>query len=157
MWLVLIGLCVFTAGAGVRVGRQLWLASAIEDFDRGSGRVVLSELVERGGRDYVSARVVVRYEVDGESFELETSGGDGRADPAPTAQALLGRYPVGVGVPVFYDPRAPRRASLTKNVRYGNDLGFALGLLALTIGFGAWLAVKRRRAAVTAQPGRDSM
>lgn len=149
-FIVLIGLCVFTLGAGVRVGRQMALAANIDDFERTSGEVALSELVERGGRDYVSARVVVRYEVDGETLELETSGNDGRADPAKSAQAFLGRYPVGVRVPVYYDPRAPHRASLTTTVRYSADLGFAIGLLAVTLAFGAWLAVRRRRTAAGA-------
>ena len=143
--LVLVGLIVFTMGSGVRVGRQLALASSIDSFERASGEVVLSELIERGGRDYVSARVVVRYDVAGEEYDLDTSGQDGRADPAPDAPSFLARYPVGVRVPVYYDPGAPKRASLTKTVRYANDLGFAVGLLLVTVGFGAWLAVRRRR------------
>ena len=44
----LVGLIVFTMGSGVRVGRQLALASSIDSFERASGEVVLSELIDEG-------------------------------------------------------------------------------------------------------------
>lgn len=145
MTLVLIGLCVFTVGGGVRVARQVQLASDIEHFDVVAGQVVLSELIERGGRDFVSARVVVRYEMDGTSHDLETSGNDGKADPAPDPGALLARYPLGVEVPVYVDPDDPDTASLTRDVSYTGDLGFFVGLLVVTLAFAAWLGIRRAR------------
>jgi len=96
------------------------------------GLVVASEVVRTGGGRGSTGyrpRVVYQYEVHGKALEADrVSHGEAIAKTQQHASHIVGRYPVGSNVPVFYDPDSPESAAL--------ETGFGIGAVAIP-GFGA--------------------
>ncbi len=67
----------------------------------------------RGTWLFLEPEITYRYEVKGRTYEASAVRPTGEmAGDAAQAQRLVRRYPVGIGVPVFYDPQNPNRAAL---------------------------------------------
>lgn len=150
-WLIAIFLYALTVYASWLSWERHQLVDAASRFEEVLGRVEGSAIKERGGTGQVSARVAVGYTVQGQSYELQTNGLDGRlSNPAQSgsaavdAEALVSRFPLGAPVAVFYDPRDPSVSALTRDIRGRRKLGSAAGTLFLSLGYTMWLWRRRR-------------
>ena len=149
-WILVILATVFTlAGAGV----SAW---GVVEYRRGQastnwptveGRVTRSWVDEEtstrteGNRRVTStmyqARVDYEYEVDGRMRRSRriSFGEYSTSDPAD-AEAIVGKYPAGGAVKVYYDPQMPERAALEPGVTFGNYFLLGIGLVFLFVGIG---------------------
>ena len=146
LWVVAMVLAMATVFATVRVGMRVQLAVAAKNFEPTNGTVVVSELVQRGGDQLPVARVLVEYEVDGAAQSLRTTGRDGLTPRFQTSHDVVAAYPVGSNVVVFHDPDRPARAALVQEVKYAGELGFAIGLLLVLVGYVVWIRRRGRQA-----------
>jgi len=144
-WLVLLATLVFFVAGSARLAPRLRLVAHADELRATSGVVTRSDVVEHGGRDYVTARVTVRYSVDGHEYILGTSGTDGRATPANSPDAFVVRHPVGARVALYYLPHSPQTSTLTRDVRIATDLGVLGVLAAVATALAASLLGRRRR------------
>ncbi len=110
----------------ILAGHHLWgLGRETRSYTRTRGRIVRADVEEiprtseEGGPQF---RPVVRYafEVGGRRYESErvsigSATGSGTSDPGD-ARRLVGRYPSGTEVDVWFDPRDPRRAVLVTGI-----------------------------------------
>jgi hypothetical protein len=126
-WWLYALLVLAVASSAVIGGTMFWgafrHASALDRYVLTHGQVTISKL-EREKR-LTTLRFVVRYEVDGKSYTVESAYGT----PERLAdRAVVERFPVGSKLPVYYDPTHPSRALLTRDVRYvGSLITFVLG------------------------------
>src|SRR6185503_3130358 len=145
-FVVLIGSLFLIGGTALfkGVGEHLWerwgsFFAAIESqrWVTTTGKVtraVVTYTTSRRARSYAPA-VRYKYSVGGESFVserfafvvTESVGEDGAA----VARAVVERFPTGGSVPVYYDPKNPKRATLDRGIPpvVGPTLGWLLVLL----------------------------
>lgn len=143
-WLTLVATLVFLVAGTARLAPQARLALHADELRAASGVVTRSDVLEHGGRDYVTARVTLEYSVDGRAYVLQASGRDGQSAPASSAEAFAMRHPVGARMAVFYLPDSPQISALTRAPDIAADLGF-LGFLAVVAVSLAWSLFRRRR------------
>ncbi len=143
-WLTLVATLVFLAAGAARLAPQARLALHADELLAASGVVTRSDVLEHGGREYVTARVTLEYSVDGRAYVLQASGRDGQSAPASSAEAFAMRHPVGARMAVFYLPDSPQISTLTRKPEIAADLGF-LGFLAVVAVSLAWSLFRRRR------------
>jgi hypothetical protein len=152
-WLIAAFLWAVTAYAGWLSYQRATLVDSADRFVEVIGKVEASAVKERGGTGQFSAAVLVAYEVGGKGYSLETNGldgkvarGEGSGSAAADANALIGRFPAGDLVTVFYDPEDPEVSSLTRKVEGGRGLGTAITTFLLSLGYSIWLLRRRKRA-----------
>jgi hypothetical protein len=84
--------------------------------------------------DSYTPHVAYTYQVNGVSYESYTiKFGENTYSSERTAQEIIGQYPVGQEVTVFYDPTDPDSAILEPGVSGGSYIVLSVGLLFLAI------------------------
>lgn len=121
---------------------EYWRGRASLSWPAADGEVMSSTVRERRGRrgPFYESDVEYRYAVGGVEFtgRRPSFGGVRLAERSPAvAYAELGGLEPGARVPVYYDPRDPRRSVLRPGSRR-EDLGFVA--IGLTL---AWAAAAR--------------
>ena len=146
-WVLLVFALVFSVAGTVRVAPRLALWAQRDSLQRVTGTVAASDVRSHGGRDYETARVVVRYEVHGDAHALRTSGADGLAIAAASPAAFVARYPAGAQTSVYVSPDDPSLASLTRDIDPTTDLAMLifLWLTAAALVASLWAHGSRRR------------
>lgn len=144
-WLALGAALTFLIAGSARLAPRVPLMLHKAQLHPTTGIVTSSGVLEHGGRDYVTARVTVRYTVDGSEYVLRTSGQDGLATRAGSPEAFVARHPVGARMPVYYLADSPEHSTLTREVDIAPDLVF-LGVLAVLATALAASLVRRPRA-----------
>ena len=152
-WFIVMFLAIGSAFLVWRAGGQVLLASGAASFKEAHGVVANSHTRARGGSDYVRAVVLIDYEVDGHTHQLEVSGRDGKSVFEPDPDVFVANHPVGEEVVVFYDPSSPGRASLTRDVSWTREAGLAGGALLVTVVFARWVWRRRRSSEEAPGPG----
>jgi hypothetical protein len=147
---VLIGLGVASAGLLVvwGSGGNLWLrwaafVGALRSRGWAETRGTVTRSVVAQGRYrrqvHYSAAIRYRYEVDGMAFEGERVDFVEQKLTFEAAQALVGRYPLGSDVRVFYEARTPARATLERTVPAIVPATLGWPITALVGGVVVWL------------------
>lgn len=144
-WVLLVFALMFSVAGTVRVGPRVALWAQRDALQRVIGTVAASDVVSHGGRDYETARVVVRYEVQGVAHSLRTSGADGLAIAAASPAAFVARYPVGTQTSVYVSPDDPSLASLTPDIDPTTDLAMLIFLWLTAAALAASLRGHRSR------------
>lgn len=131
IFLVVVGLR-YVSGGG-KVGK--W---ALAD-----GRILSAEIAERESMDaeskMVSRTPIIRYEyeVEGKRYESQRVSNVGlTSNWSPEIDELLGRYPAGSEVWVFYDPSDPSSAVLEPVAKLPDYARIMVGLLLIVLGIG---------------------
>jgi hypothetical protein len=94
------------------------------------------------------ADITYEYQVAGRKLDGHTASfaDISSSDPRP-AEAIVGRYPVGAAVTVYYDPAQPETSALEPGLAGGLILPLGIGASFTLIGLGlAWLLVRMTRA-----------
>lgn len=118
-------------------GRAIWLHRTISEFAATEGTVSISEV-----RDSGSLALVADYEVDGEGYTASNwMGIEGAGDRSD--EEVVAAFPVGSKVQVYYDPKHPDRATLSRDVQVAAPIVTALVLVVVT----GWVMMKLRMAA----------
>ena len=118
---------------GLWIARQARMRAAIEGFARTDGRVVISELRDKGNPGSGKwAKIAVSYTVDGRHYRASQAYGLPDQKKLSPAQ-LVARHPKGASMTVHYDPSDPSRASLTREVVVSTAVGATSLVLLATI------------------------
>jgi len=119
-------------------------ARASAEWPTVNGTVTSSRVqtTRRDGKNEYMPRVQYSYVVDGQSFSgTRITASDEYQKNRGSADDILGRYPSGTAVTVFYDPQDPARAVLEQglpgNVKVLLGAGVACLALAVLIGISA--------------------
>jgi hypothetical protein len=75
------------------------------------GKILESKVVSSSDGESTIAQILYSYEVNGIPLQSRSVGASGMM----TASDIVGRYPVGRAVQVFYDPELPGSAVLERN------------------------------------------
>jgi hypothetical protein len=116
-------------------GRALWLHKTIAGFEETVGTVSTSEI--HSGSDALA--FVADYEVDGKGYTANSwMGIEGAGDRSD--EEIVASYPVGTKVPVYYDPKHPERATLSRDVQVAAPIVTAMVLVLVT----GWVMMRLR-------------
>lgn len=123
----------FVASAAIRHYGEI-------DFPKTEGQIAASELEPNtgGGEAGYRRKIVYQYRVEGHDYEGNRIRFDeDSSDSLSEAREIVGAYPVGLAVDVFYDPNDPSQSALTTGLG-GADLMWAMLLLPFNL-FAVWL------------------
>jgi hypothetical protein len=116
-------------------GRALWLHKTIAGFEETVGTVSTSEI--HSGSDALA--FVADYEVDGKGYKANSwMGIEGAGDRSD--EEIVASYPVGTKLPVYYDPKHPERATLSRDVQVAAPIVTAMVLVLVT----GWVMMRLR-------------
>jgi len=138
--LLLLGVGFSVWGWGLIANARLSLS-----WPTTTGTVVHSEVTSHDSRSdgkttrMYSADVHYRYTVNGGQYSSDrVTLGDSSTSSAGGKQEIVGRYPAGARVMVYYDPDYPQSALLEAGPVFITYLPFAFGLLAIAAGVAAF-------------------
>ena len=152
-----VGQCAIIMGIGgvllALAGRQVLLAARSWSWRQVQGTVVNSYVMSssssgtiRGSGGQATYLVIVyKYTVEGQGYESQRWGFDGRrpkyGSRSPTSgkliwheSELLAAYPKGAPITVYYDPGEPASATITRSVGLITYLVFVLGMALVLVG-----------------------
>jgi len=152
-----VGQCAIIMGIGgvllALAGRRVLLAARSWSWRQVQGTVVNSYVMSssssgtiRGSGGQATYLVVVyKYTVEGQGYESQRWGFDGRrpkyGSHSPTSgkliwheSELLAAYPKGTPITVYYDPAEPTSATITRSVGLITYLVFVLGMALVLVG-----------------------
>ena len=124
-WVLLVFALVFSVAGTVRVAPRLALWAQRDSLQRVTGTIAASDVRSHGGRDYETARVVVRYEVHGDAHAAHVRRRRLAIMTASPA-AFVARYPAGAQTSVYVSPDDPSLASLTRDIDPTTDLAMLI-------------------------------
>lgn len=129
--------------------RQIMRANASTAWPAVTGVVTVAELGKHTGHDpddatTYSADISYDYVVNDRSYVNGTVnfGSVQTSDPS-TARRVLKRYPVGLQVPVYYNPADPQEAILEPGLDWGSWFLPIFGSIFLAVGVGVFFLLLR--------------
>ncbi len=139
--LTLVSLCLGSILTGSRLYylqdhlEQKWLSV--------EGEVVSSEVIgDRAFHPDIRYRYCVSNQEYLGSTDLNTPPFGGKRNRLETAESIVGDFPVGKKIKVYYDPENPSISMLRIGIKYGIYIQLAAGILLLNAGlFGIMLNI----------------